>query len=65
MNNSELINKIRKFVIKEARGVKTISKDLGKVTIAKKLEYGHATLVLAVPDEWIDIQTLADLEEIS
>ena len=24
-----------------------------------------ATLVLAVPDEWIDIQTLADLEEIS
>ena len=36
-----------------------------KVTIAKKLEYGHATLVLAVPDEWIDIQTLADLEEIS
>ena len=36
-----------------------------KVTIAKKLEYGHAVLVLAVPDEWIDIQTLADLEEIS
>ena len=36
-----------------------------KVSIAKKLKYGHATLVLAVPDEWIDIQTLADLEEIS
>ena len=36
-----------------------------KVTVAKRLEYGNATLVLAVPDEWIDIQTLADLEEIS
>ena len=36
-----------------------------KVAITKKLEYGHANLVLAVPDEWIDIQTLADLEEIS
>ena len=38
MNNSELINKIRKFVIKEARGVKTISKDLGKVVDTMKAE---------------------------
>ena len=36
-----------------------------KVTINKKLNYGKATLVVAVPDEWIDVQTLADLEEIS
>ena len=36
-----------------------------KVIINKKLEYGKATLVVAVPDEWIDVQTLADLEEIS
>ncbi len=36
-----------------------------KVIINKKLNYGNATLVLAVPDEWIDVQTLADLEEIS
>ncbi len=36
-----------------------------KVTINKKLNYGNATLVVAVPDEWIDVQTLADLEEIS
>ena len=36
-----------------------------KVTINKKLDYGNATLVVAVPDEWIDVQTLADLEEIS
>ena len=36
-----------------------------KVIINKKLNYGDATLVVAVPDEWIDVQTLADLEEIS
>ncbi len=36
-----------------------------KVIINKKLGYGNATLVVAVPDEWIDVQTLADLEEIS
>ena len=36
-----------------------------KVIIHEKLNYGNATLVVAVPDEWIDVQTLADLEEIS
>ena len=36
-----------------------------KVIVNKKLDYGNATLVVAVPDEWIDVQTLADLEEIS
>ena len=36
-----------------------------KIIINKKLDYGNATLVVAVPDEWIDVQTLADLEEIS
>ena len=36
-----------------------------KVIINKKLDYGNATLVVAVPDEWIDVQTLTDLEEIS
>ena len=36
-----------------------------KIIINKKLDYGKATLVVAVPDEWIDVQTLADLEEIS
>ena len=36
-----------------------------KIIINKKLDYGNATLVVAVPDEWIDVQTIADLEEIS
>ena len=36
-----------------------------KVIINKKLDYGNATLVVAVPDVLIDVQTLADLVEIS
>ena len=29
------------------------------------MDFGKASLVVAVPDDWIDIQTIADLEEIS
>ena len=36
-----------------------------KVEILKKLDFGRANLVVAVPDYWIDVQTVADLEEIS
>ena len=36
-----------------------------KINIQKKLEYGNANLVIAVPGDWIDVQTIADLEEIS
>ena len=35
------------------------------VFIAKKLTFGLANLVVAVPNSWIDVQTMADLEEIS
>ena len=31
----------------------------------KKYNFGHARLVVAIPDEWIDVQTIADLEEIA
>ena len=31
----------------------------------KKLDFGNANLVIAVPDDWIDVQTIADLEEVS
>ena len=37
----------------------------GKINIEKKLDYGNANLVIAVPDDWIDVQTIADLEEVS
>ena len=36
-----------------------------KINIQKKLDFGNANLVIAVPDDWIDVQTIADLEEIS
>ena len=35
-----------------------------KITI-KKLNFGIAKLVVAVPDDWIDVQTIADLEEVA
>tara|TARA_Y100000768_G_scaffold385973_1_gene373297 strand:- start:1124 stop:1801 length:678 start_codon:yes stop_codon:yes gene_type:complete len=36
-----------------------------KINIQKKLDFGNANLVVAVPDDWIDVQTVADLEEVS
>tara|TARA_A100001015_G_scaffold269684_1_gene321581 strand:+ start:1433 stop:2110 length:678 start_codon:yes stop_codon:yes gene_type:complete len=36
-----------------------------KINVQKKLKFGHANLVIAVPDDWIDVQTIADLEEVS
>jgi len=36
-----------------------------KVNVTKKYNFGKATLVIAIPDEWIDVQTIADLEEIA
>jgi ATP phosphoribosyltransferase len=43
--------------------VKLIFKIRSHVT--KKYNFGKATLVVAIPDEWIDVQTIADLEEIA
>ena len=36
-----------------------------KISLAKKLNFGKANLVVAIPDPWIDVQTIADLEEIA
>jgi ATP phosphoribosyltransferase len=36
-----------------------------KIYVTKKYNFGKATLVVAIPDEWIDVQTIADLEEIA
>ena len=36
-----------------------------KISIKRKLDFGNASLVIAVPDDWIDVQTIADLEEVS
>ena len=37
----------------------------GKIEVQKRLNFGNADLVIAVPDDWIDVQTIADLEEVS
>tara|TARA_B100001093_G_scaffold496974_1_gene543333 strand:+ start:315 stop:983 length:669 start_codon:yes stop_codon:yes gene_type:complete len=36
-----------------------------KIIIKQKLDFGNANLVVAVPDDWIDVQTIADLEEVA
>ena len=36
-----------------------------KINVNKKLSFGKADLVVAIPDPWIDVQTIADLEEIA
>ena len=35
------------------------------IQVFSRLNFGFADLVVAVPDAWIDVQTIADLEEIS
>ena len=36
-----------------------------KIYVNKKYEFGKSNLVIAVPDKWIDVQTIADLEEVA
>tara|TARA_B100001250_G_C19504172_1_gene658767 strand:- start:63 stop:755 length:693 start_codon:yes stop_codon:yes gene_type:complete len=36
-----------------------------KINVLTKYNFGKATLVVAIPDPWIDVQTVADLEEIA
>ena len=36
-----------------------------KISVVKKYNFGKANLVVAIPDPWIDVQTIADLEEIA
>ena len=35
------------------------------INVIKKYDFGKANLVVAIPDPWIDVQTIADLEEIA
>ena len=36
-----------------------------KIEVKKKLDFGAANVVVAIPNDWIDVQTIADLEEVS
>jgi len=35
------------------------------IQVFSRLNFGFANLIVAIPDAWIDVQTIADLEEIS
>ena len=35
------------------------------ISVLKKFNYGRADLVLAIPDLWLDVQTLLDLDEVA
>ncbi len=35
-----------------------------RVRLAARMGFGHADLVVAVPDFWIDVETMADLDEV-
>ncbi|MDP6681300.1 MAG: ATP phosphoribosyltransferase [Pelagibacteraceae bacterium] len=36
-----------------------------KISVYKKYNFGNAKLVIAIPNRWIDVQTIADLEEVA
>ena len=36
-----------------------------KISVYKKYNFGNAKLVVAIPNKWIDVQTIADLEEVA
>ena len=36
-----------------------------KISVFQKYKFGNAKLIIAIPNKWIDVQTIADLEEVS
>ena len=36
-----------------------------RIEVTRKLDFGKANLVVAIPNDWIDVQTIADLAEVS
>jgi ATP phosphoribosyltransferase len=36
-----------------------------KISVSRKYDFGNAKLVVAIPNSWIDVQTIADLEEVA
>ncbi len=36
-----------------------------KIEVKQRLNFGSANVVVAIPNDWIDVQTVADLEEVS
>ena len=36
-----------------------------KISVYNRYSFGNAKLVVAIPNQWIDVQTIADLEEVA
>ncbi len=36
-----------------------------RIEVAKRLGFGHADVIVAVPESWLDVDTMADLDEVS
>ena len=36
-----------------------------KIDVVRRLDFGHADVVVAVPECWFDVDTMADLDEVS
>jgi ATP phosphoribosyltransferase len=42
-----------------------LSADLGDVTLAHKFDFGPANVIVAVPECWLDVATMADLDAVA
>lgn len=43
----------------------TVGEDAGTVEIVARLGFGHADVVVAVPEAWIDVDTMEDLSDVA
>ncbi|HXW30821.1 MAG TPA: ATP phosphoribosyltransferase [Xanthobacteraceae bacterium] len=45
--------------------VREMVADITRVVLLERLGFGHANLVVAVPQAWIDVRTMADLDDVA
>ena len=70
LHTREIIERINDGTLYIGISVLDILKELPdvyskNVKIFKKLNFGFADLVVAIPKDWLDVQNMADLEEVS
>ena len=45
--------------------VREMVPDITRVVLLERLGFGHANVVVAVPQAWIDVRTMADLDDVA
>ena len=45
--------------------VREMVPDIARVVLLERLGFGHANVVVAVPQAWIDVRTMADLDDVA